>query len=37
MLGRVGLAPTIHVPIALATSRACGSGDFDLEDVQIAS
>src|SRR5690348_15237773 len=31
LLDRVGLAPNIHVPIALATSRGCGAGDFGLE------
>jgi hypothetical protein len=35
LLGRMGLKPNIHVPIAVATSSGCGTRDFGLEDVQV--
>jgi hypothetical protein len=34
-LSRLGLLPTEPMPIALATSRGCGSGNFGFSDVRI--
>jgi len=33
LLGRIGGASRAHIPVALATSPACGSTDFGLSDV----
>jgi hypothetical protein len=31
------VAPVRHLPVALATSRKCGNGNFGLEDILVAS
>jgi hypothetical protein len=37
LLDRAGMADRLHVPIALATSSACGSADFGLGDISLSA
>jgi hypothetical protein len=37
LLNRAGMAPPLHVPLAVAKSPSCGASEFGLEDMLVAA